>query len=377
MENTSYFFEINDLVTSFIAAFDDTRIKRHDKGRTEKEVIDVRYVLAPKHRVMYDIVNKAQNITLPVVAVNITSIDRDKTRVMHKLEPTYLPAANNSNGRLTAKILPPVPIDIRLSMSILAKYQSDVDQIISNFVPYANPYIVLTWQLPAALGAGSIQEIRSEVLWDGSINLTEPTDTIYSDKFRIIADTSFTIKGWLFKAVSDPVKIIYKVTTDLHALDMRNKFYTIDDYSTLSAYNDNSTLYTDTICVSGIPTISTLFYTTSGANAPLRGTVAIKKSLENSFILHGKMLDHSNTFYLSSGVANFSAPFVQITTAKSPVISAYALPATYYNVIDNSLATVTIPANYLSAAGNFTLVTANSAGWGSTYAAASSILNLQ
>ncbi len=43
-----------------------------------KSNIEVRYVFAPKQRVMYDIINKAQNITLPVVAVNLTSITRDE-----------------------------------------------------------------------------------------------------------------------------------------------------------------------------------------------------------------------------------------------------------------------------------------------------------
>lgn len=377
MENTSYFFEIQDLVTSFVAAFDDVRIKRHTKTREVAEVIEVRYVQAPKQRVMYDIVNKAQNITLPVVAINVTGIDRDPKRVFNKLEATYLPALSTSNGRKSAKILPPVPIDITIDMSIMAKYQSDIDQILSNFVPYTNPYIVLTWQLPTSLGAAGTQEIRSEVIWNGSIKLTTPADTIYSDKFKFIADTSFTIKGWLFKAEVDPVSIIYKITTHLHALDLTRKLYTLDDYATLSAYNNNDPLYTDTICVSGIPTFSNIFYTTSGANAVLRGTNVIRAELPNSFIVYGSQLDRSNTFYLSSGVTNFSTPLTQIVTAKSPTISAYPISAEYYSVVNNAIATINLPANYLSAAGNFTFVTANSAGWASTYSAQSSILNVQ
>ena len=73
MKKYTYNFEIKDLLTQFVAAFDDTVIKRYDKNGNAKQEIEVRYVFAPKQRVMFDIVNKAQNITLPVVTVDLTS----------------------------------------------------------------------------------------------------------------------------------------------------------------------------------------------------------------------------------------------------------------------------------------------------------------
>ncbi len=85
MKNRAFHFEIKNLLTQFVAAFDDTVISRFDKNRNAKSNIDVRYVFAPKQRVMYDIVNKAQNITLPVVAINLNSISRDESRVFNKL----------------------------------------------------------------------------------------------------------------------------------------------------------------------------------------------------------------------------------------------------------------------------------------------------
>jgi hypothetical protein len=46
---------------------------------------------------MYDIINKAQNLTLPVVAVNLTSVTRDNDRVFNKLAPSYIPAQKIEN----------------------------------------------------------------------------------------------------------------------------------------------------------------------------------------------------------------------------------------------------------------------------------------
>ena len=71
MKNRAFHFEIKNLLTQFVAAFDDVVISRYDKNRQARQNIDVRYVFAPKQRVMYDIINKAQNITLPVVSINL------------------------------------------------------------------------------------------------------------------------------------------------------------------------------------------------------------------------------------------------------------------------------------------------------------------
>ena len=80
MKNRAFHFEIKDLLTQFVAAFDDAVISRYNKSRQRQNNIEVRYVFAPKQRVLYDILNKAQNLTLPVVAINLTGVSRDESR---------------------------------------------------------------------------------------------------------------------------------------------------------------------------------------------------------------------------------------------------------------------------------------------------------
>ena len=92
MKNRAFHFEIKNLLTQFVAAFDDTVISRYNKDRERKNNIEVRYVFAPKQRVMYDIINKAQNLTLPVVAINLTGVSRDNDRVFNKLAPYGVPS---------------------------------------------------------------------------------------------------------------------------------------------------------------------------------------------------------------------------------------------------------------------------------------------
>ena len=389
MRNRAYHFEIKDLLTQFVAAFDDTVISRFDKNRNAKQNIDVRYVFAPKQRIMYDIVNKAQNLTLPVVAVNLTSVTRDESRVFNKLAPSFIPGQLTDHPDKASKFLMPVPVDLSVSMSIMTRYMADADQIISNFVPYNNPYIILSWKVPADFGADYEQEIRSEVLWSGDLNYSTPTDVTYSDKFRVVIDTSFTIKGWLFPEQKDTQKIIYKVDNNFITVDLANRIYDPqgkelefltyeqEGYNTLSGYDDTvPPSYTETVTISAIPEFTNIFYATTGTFNAARGLTTILSSYDNNFTLYGKRFDTSNSYYLSSNVDNFHTNYQEITSAKSPTISGYKLDDHFYSTGNDNIVNLFFPASSLSNSGDFTIITANEAGWATTYQAQSSIIRL-
>lgn len=207
MVNQSYFFEIKDIVTQFVAAFNDVTINRYNKNKDIVDKIQVRYVYSPKGRVLNDLINKAQHITLPVVAISISSIERDESRVFNKIFGQY----DSTGSGTTTNFLPsPIPINIGINMSILTRYQTDMDQIISNFIPYNNPYVVISWKVPADISS-SLKEIRSEVLWSGSMNIDYPNELQSNQPARVSADTTFTVKGWMFpgRQVTEGKNILY------------------------------------------------------------------------------------------------------------------------------------------------------------------------
>jgi len=239
MKGDPFYFEIKDVLTQFIAAFDDVVISRYNKERVIKDKIQVRYVYAPKQRVIHDLINKAKHITLPVIAINVTSIKRDPKRVFNKLTGSYVSRVQlgTLEGDLAHEdfIRQPVPIDINISMSILTKFQSDMDQILSNFIPYANPYIIISWKVPIE-HATVEQEIRSEVMWDENMSMTYPTDP-GSDSYRVAADTTFTIKGWLFQKHARPVNTIFTVDSRFTTLSSVQNIPNISTSVKLSAFN--------------------------------------------------------------------------------------------------------------------------------------------
>ena len=402
MKNRAFHFEIKDLLTQFVAAFDDVVISRYNKNREARQNIEVRYVFAPKQRVMYDIINKAQNLTLPVVAVNLNSITRDNSRVFNKLEPSFLPAQENESSRVSSKFLMPVPINLEVSMSILARYMQDVDQIISNFAPYNNPYIILSWKVPEEFGTEYEQEIRSEVLWSGNLDYNTPTDTTYNDMFRVTVDTSFTIKGWLFPEKKSTSGNIFKIDSNFIPVDLENRIYSPLDssevtenlsyqqrgYNSLSSYSTTASLCSETVTVSGLPDITNLYWSSTGTLVPIDGKwtgslTKIVSGVSNTFIFYGKQFDTNLNFYLSSttmGAAadgdNWFSNYQKITSAKMETISGFKLSDVFYEVSNDNIASVNFPASTLSASpGKFNFVVANEAGWSSSFISTSSILS--
>jgi len=350
MKNRAFHFEIKDLLTQFIAAFDDTVISRFNKDRNPASDIEVRYVFAPKQRVMYDIINKAQNITLPVVAVNLTGISRDNDRVFNKLAPSYVPAQKIENPKSASKFLMPVPVNLEVSMSILARYMQDVDQIVSNFVPYNNPYIILTWEVPADFGAQYPQEIRSEVLWNGDVSLDYPVETTGTQKARVTADTSFTIKGWLFKDTDSDVGNVFKIDADFYN---ENLLTTYDNYESLSGntytYPTSTGLINETksVTVSGAPELTNIFYN----GVQLLDTFKVPGVLNSSdgtgsnVMLQGTRLDKINGLLLSSNTFSyFDTSVIPLCTYSSFVSGVHGIGKTitghdisYTTISDNTI----------------------------------------
>ena len=218
MKNYTYGFEVQTLLTNFIGAFNDIIIRRYDNQNNvvpSLSAIKVNYVYAPKTRVYQVLNNPAPGgLKLPVVSVTIGSISRDNTRVFNKIQGFDAPYISNIDTLNYDKTIPqPVPINIVVNMSILTKFQLDMDQIISNFLPYSDPYVILSWKMPH-LDPRFPLEIRSEVLWSGNVNITYPIDLTGTQPYKISAETSFTIKGFMFKKEGNPIGKIYVIDSD-------------------------------------------------------------------------------------------------------------------------------------------------------------------
>lgn len=327
MRARPFYFEIKDMLTQFVAAFDDIVIGRFNKERKEKDKINVRYVYAPKQRVLYDIINESKTLTLPVVSVNVTNISRDQNRVFNKLDGFYY-QGNVGEDKVSRHIKAPVPVNITLSVSVLTRYQTDMDQILSNFIPFCNPYVVISWKIPKEFNLSVDQEIRSEVLWTGDVNMSYPTELTSSQKARVTADTSFTIKGWLFKDTDNPSGNIFFVDNNFHTTT-NLEYY--DNYESLSGSAEFESK-TNSFEVSGSPFITDIFY----KGILLQDNLTIAANTSGNVILNGYGFNHTKTVLFSSDNDTAYTNLTSISDfSRQEAVSGQSIPFTILN--DNTI----------------------------------------
>jgi hypothetical protein len=340
------------MLAQFTAAFDDCFVWRLNKAGEKIEKIKVRYVNGPKQRVLYDIVNQAKNITIPAISIEQKNIKRDPTRVQNKGQNIY---RKHINGKKTSKIPQPIPIIFDLDVSIIANFKEDIDQIASNIIPWCNPYFIISLKIPEDFGLDFDDEIRSDVNWSGSIEYENPTEVESQDKFRIIGNTSFTVKGWLFPSLETPVEPIYVINSNFHAVETGADLYSYDSYPTLSGI-DHST--TDNILISAYPEFTNTFIN----GRIYRSDIEISSDNENIFTVYGKRFDFKNKWYLSSNEVVPGYIFEEIQTIKFPLISGYRIPDTDIEIANDNIAILSLSSG-LVISSPFTLITSNSAGW--------------
>lgn len=209
MKKSPFYFEIKTAITQFMAAFNDIFIKRYDKDKNVISTIPVGFVYGPKQRVLEDINNPSKNIVLPAVNVSVSSIRRDSDRVFNKIQGHFINTATNEDK--VRHIPQPIPVSIGIKLSIIGRYQEDIEQIISNVSAYCDPYITISWKLPTTENTLYEQEIRSVVQWEGNFNVSFPNELSNSQSARVTADAEFTIKTWIFKKIDTDIGKIYTV----------------------------------------------------------------------------------------------------------------------------------------------------------------------
>ena len=350
MNKYSFFFENENLLTQFVAAFDDTFLYRYDKNRIAKEKIKVRYVFGPKQRVLYDIVNQAKNITLPVISMEQKNIKRDSSRIQFKDQKMIRP---HKGDRTLSRIPSPVPVTCDVDVSIVANYKADIDQIVANFIPWCNPYFIISWKIPDEFELDFTDELRTEVTWGGSVDFENPVNMENTDKYRIIGNTSFNLKGWMFPSLETPQAPIYVVRTNFTAVSSGTTLNGYDSYWSLSAQDT-----TDVVLVSAYPEFTNSFYN----GLPYHDDLEISSDNDHVFGFYGKRFGFNNSWYLS-GQPVSSLVLEEIHTAKYPVVSGFRIPDSFVTTVNDNIVAISLKSPVLSS-GNFTFVTANSAGWG-------------
>lgn len=366
MKNYTFHFEVQDVLKQFADALNDIIVKRYNTDREAGDQIHVNFIYAPKTRTLHELIEKNQHFKLPCISISLGNIQRDTKRVFNKLDGSNWTDTFTSNvsARKWLNLLQPVPVNLSVNVSIIARFQSDIDQILSNFIPYTDPYFTISWKWPDVIPFSDF-EIRSIVKWSETVNLQYPTDISKETPYHLIADTSFTINSWIFKNVPPDGKPIYTINHTFASVSA------IDTYSVMQ--NLETEYNTDVIITSARPQsmyIEPLFTYLNTADT----------SNAKTFTIMGKMLDYTDSVYLSSsnwnlfnysttgdfssagpGLVDFFTVSSFAASASYPAFSGIPLLSSKWEALDkNNLKFTFTP----TTTGVFDVILVNSAGYG-------------
>lgn len=340
-----------------MAAFNDVAIKRYNADRqTDGKEIGVGFMYAPRQRVIEDIINKSKQIPLPTISVNIVNITRDPERVFNKLEGYIIDTDVNEDTK--RKIPQPVPINIAINMSIIARYQQDIEQIISNFVPYCDPYITVSWKLPTTENTTYEHEMRTIIEWGGALNVQYPIELSNNQQARVTCDTTFTIKGWLFKQIDTTVSKIYNINTGIYSSQLGEQCLIYKDSSDIAELFDTNTVEASFLLQRGKPTLKNIDIPFYYINTYDNTTV---------YTLYGKDFFNIQSVYLSAnnniltGVKLFNL-FNSSSTLSADNPPFFGVEINSYIVNSLNSITFTIP-QQINTQGNIDIIVKNEAGY--------------
>jgi hypothetical protein len=257
------------------------------------------------------------------MALTMSSINYDAKRAFNKIEGFTVAQNYTPNG---GDFPQPVPVEIALNLSILTRYQRDLDQILTCIFAYFYPYIIISYKHPD-LG----HEVRCKLEWNKAINLTYPLDIAGTQPYRIVADSTFTLQGWLYRNAYNNSGIIHNIPMSFNAVSAL-----FDNYDYMHSLESDIT--SDYLEISGRPFIHSV--------APYQ---VMPFDSGKTITIHGNMFDYLSGITLSgtSGVFEASSyqtfdPYVS-SHRLSAIYPAFTAVSTEYTVIDNNNITFVLP----------------------------------
>ena len=333
--------EVKILVNQVLDAFGNLVVKRINEATgTEDDSIQVNLKYSPKSRVINDIINKNQHVQLPVMALSIGGISYDQTRTFNKIAGFYtdVPSASAYSEHYQ-----PLPITLTLNLSILSRYQNDLDQITTCLFTFFHPYITISYIHPEVE-----QEVRCVVQWDGNISFQYPNDAAATVPYRISADATFKVSGWIYRNKQNSIGKIYKIENSFNAVSVFDDFYYMERNKT--QYNS------DVVVISARPFVQRIepYTISSGVSG-------------NEFFIYGKMLNYVSSICVSGTDGVYPSAYELDYFAQFPKLSSLYPPFTGVSaenieILTEGVAKFTLPTP--QNIGYITIIPISEAGYG-------------
>lgn len=201
------------MVVAFGNVFDDITLTRYNPNGTEQEHMKVPLAYASKERYVMRLesdpdLDKKVQLTLPRMSFELNGIKYDASR---KQLTNIKNFAKSSSADTILSQYNPVPYDFDFSLFLYVRNIEDGTQIIEHILPFFTPDYTLKLNLIPEMGVIKeipivLKDTEYEVKYEGPREQETRT---------IIWTLNFTVKGFIFGAVSEP-KIIKRSITNVY-----------------------------------------------------------------------------------------------------------------------------------------------------------------
>ena len=205
-----YFYNeiLRRTVIAFGSLFNNISIKHLNTSDQVVSVIKVPLAYGPTQKFLARInqspdLNKSVAMTLPRMSFEFTGLTYDASRKVTTTQ-TFT-AKDSADGTETKKTYMPVPYNMQFELSIMAKLNDDVLQIVEQILPYFQPAYNMSIEL-----VESIKEKRDIPIVLENITMQDDYEGDFTTRRVIIYTLRFTAKTYLFGPVSSATKDIIK-----------------------------------------------------------------------------------------------------------------------------------------------------------------------
>jgi len=191
----TYFY--NACISKTIIAFGDLMsnlvIKRDDgNGVTQAQPVPISYGSSKKYIAILqnrpDVNDIPVAITLPRISFQMTGLSLDNER---KLSPAHTFSAISANERVASFM--PMPIQLTMELSILAKNQSDALQIIEQIIPWFHPSLAVSMRF-----VEGFTEERDVIFSLDNIGYQDSFEGDFTERAYLEWTLVFTARSYIF-----------------------------------------------------------------------------------------------------------------------------------------------------------------------------------
>ena len=208
-----YFYNeiLRRTIISFGTLFNNISIKHTDASDNVVSVVKVPLAYGPTQKFLARLeqspdLNKPTAITLPRMSFEFTGLTYDPQRKVTTTQQFTI--KDPINGSETKKSYMPVPYNMQFELSVMAKLNDDMLQIVEQILPYFQPAYNLTIEL-----VESIKEKRDVPIVLENITMQDDYEGDFTSRRVLLYTLRFTAKTYLFGPVSSATTDIIRRAT--------------------------------------------------------------------------------------------------------------------------------------------------------------------